>query len=295
MIELYAEIQRKIIQFMLDLLSKDNENINQWEIDRLNDAQSLEDYAVNVLMAYKPMIKKTVKDLSEDASKLVMEHILNEFDTEVEIDASIAQQDVFSYLDLYILRGLISNQGKIGTLVRDYEALINAIVDDARINDKSLKQAKVDNIPNKLENGLNSGYIDKSDNEWKLDRYVLTVGNAIYQNTINRGQNQIQQELVKVFHYPKPREACKSLEASGVICVVPRSQASEYAQRFPNIHDREHMYGEAGGHRGINCRHVWHSVESKQDLGSYLYAEVDRMREKLYAERDKLKELLSLN
>lgn len=269
--KLVQMIQRLIWVKLIDLL---DHNLTETELKR--KTEELNEYVVMLLVQNQRVINTVLGKKIAEATNNIAKLLEREFGYQEAIDTTKATEKVVKSLNNNILVWLVAS----GYLAELYTRL-------------SKQETTLDEV---LELGLMSGYMDGRGNRWAIDRVAHEEEKRLFREIYFDAQSQAFEklgiELVKVGTYAKPREACKSLQHSGVICIVPREQASQEAKQYPNIWDAEHRYMEPDGHHGINCRHVWHSIDMQSTSNDVaLWRSVDKSKSDLVegrAERIKL-------
>lgn len=256
------------------------------------DSEELEQVILLVILRYRDYIRQAILDTYDDAVRRITEHVLEQWGIEVDIEYDASQ--TAENINLFVLSALISTGGQQSEAVSMYER----IVAHAKQADDYAEEVII-LMMRHLDKGFMSSFVEQRKDKtvrWAIDRYVNQLEKHIYQDIYNDAQikatKQAQVELVRVDTFPEPRNACTKLQASGVICIVPRSQASPESLEYPNIHDPEHRYMELGGHHGRdgNCRHAWHSLDGK--LTMELYRAIDVASVKMHIFRERFKHII---
>lgn len=256
------------------------------------DSEELEEVILMVMLLYRDYIRQAILDTYDDAVRRITEHILEQWGIEVDIEYDASQ--TAENINLFVFSALLSTGGQQSEAVSMYER----IVAHAKQAD-DYKEAVMNLMMRLLDKGFMSAFVEKRKGKivrWAIDRYMNQLEKHIYQDIYNDAQikatKKAQVELVRVDAFPEPRNACTKLQASGVICIVPRSQASPESLQYPNIHDPEHRYMELGGHHGRdgNCRHAWHSLDGK--LTMELYRAIDVASVKMHIFRERFKHII---
>lgn len=276
----YEVIERVIISEMIDMLRYDGEStIEEWANDRRERFSELNSFVITTLGYNNRRVVQGVQDAIADAEQLIAEHIQEEWGYEdTQLNSEEQTEQAINFLNENIQRSLISVFPNKGTVEQLYNRIIDLALEDDSTNE--IEEVLYAIMLSELGEGLYTGYVQSDGIRWRLDRYVNEVEkymyNGIFEQALSDTLRFYGVELVKVFKYANPREACEELQKSGVICIVPRNEASEEARQYPNVHDPQHRYLEPGGHHGINCRHAWHHMEAQENKASKLYKTLDR-------------------
>lgn len=289
----YEVIERVIISEMVDMLRYDGEStIEEWANDRREKFSELNAFVITTLGYNNRKIVQAVQDAIAEAEQSITEHIQEEWQfEEVQYDSNAQAEQTINFLNENIQRSLISVFPRIGTVEQLYNRVIDLALEDE--SDDEIEEVLYAIMLSELGQGLYTGFVQSDGIRWRLDRYVNEVEkymyNGVFQQALSDTLRFYGVELVRVFKYVNPREACEELQKSGVICIVPRNEASEEAKQYPNIHDPQHKYLEPGGHHGIHCRHAWHHMGAQQNKAPKLYRVLDENLLKLEYKRIQFK------
>lgn len=281
LMETYQAIQRVIVMELLELLRVDGEEtVEEWLKKKEGRADEIEKIALGVLTSNRQRVMESVIEDYSEAEQLIAEHVKAEWGIEYEEEDPTAYlQETLDYLNENIIRSLCTAEGSPGIVVGTYEKILEQVRETDKKSEDEVLTVIGAIIYAQLENGFYSGFYQSDGLQWRMDRYIQQIDKHIYQDTYNRVMRRLLYgygvELVKVYQFANPREACEELQQSGIICIVPRDEASEEALEYPNIHDSKHKTGQPDGHRGINCRHLWHSLDGEEDRTQKLYDVVD--------------------
>lgn len=291
--EEYMKIELIIVRELIRLLEVDEgESADEWVKRARESIAKLNMYAIQTLSIRREEIESAILEEIAEAESVVTEHVLDQWGGDELITYAGRMQEAekaADHLNRNINNALISVKGRKGVL----ENAINDIIQNVQDNDeeKSLEEIVNESILSTVGEGFLSGYEQSDGITWNLDRYAEQIQkhirNDFYTLLLSGELVERGVELVKVFKFPEPRDACAALQESGVICIIEREEASEYAQQFPNIHDPEHSYLEMGGHHGAdgNCRHLWHNLNSETDRTNQVYGNIGQARMDLHMNR----------
>ncbi|MCW6681604.1 phage minor capsid protein [Aerococcaceae bacterium NML160702] len=283
-IQLFLTVEWLIIQELIKRLKHDGEqSFEEYVEEREGKSGELNRFLGVLLARYQRPIEEAVKQFAKQSQEKILQHVdsqwggASEAPSYDEVVRAIIQK-TFEVLNRDVILALL---GANGVVRRLYDEIIDAVKEqqDAVSDDLAVINGIIQSA---VENGLNSGFKDKNGRIWKV-RSVLPVivrhlMNDVYSEVERKELARMRIELVRVGSFSNPREACAKLQASGIICIVPRNEASEHALQYPNIWDSEHAYLEAGGHRGVNCRHAWLSMLEDKEIVIDIYAEADAIR-----------------
>lgn len=256
LVEEYQVIQWVIAKEMLKLLQYDGEESLQEWVDRKEELlEKLNTLVVGTLSYSKQRILNAVSDAFDEAASLIDSHILQEWGFEMaEHDRTAQMSATIQFLNENVMRGLYSSGKNIGSVERTFESILKRVKETEIQDDQELAEVLNVIIYEELKDGFYSGFIQSDGLRWRMDRYVNQIAKHIYQDTYTRVLRETLfgkgVELVKVHKFVKPRDTCSELQTSGIICIVPRNEASEEALQHPNIWDERYKYTLPGGHHG---------------------------------------------
>lgn len=285
LIEVFNYLQLEIIREVISLLRLDDSDGRGWIGRKRGEAKEINQFIRRVLRRYNKQIEQALMNSSDEAYKEIERHIAVNW-RPYRIQRTYREEArAVDYLNQFALTGLITRTRFLGSVERQIERLLNKIEALEDINQEAIDKL----IEEEFELGLLSDYQDTRGYRWALDRYVREVEDhlivAIYTSGLTGYLTSSNTELVRVPKFSNPRPACEGLQSgAGIICVVPRSQASPEAQAYPNIYDSQHKYGSPDGHHGINCRHTWTAVDNL-DGRPTLYDRIDRLRREMWRYR----------
>jgi hypothetical protein len=243
----FQTIEWMIVQEIIRLLAyEEGEAIRSWANQRISQTDELVEFVISVLSSSRSQIMEAVETDVQAAFELIQEHMRQEFDVEIEMDDEHVGR-VVEYLNRDVMRALPE------TAEKSYLSIIEHVRESEITDDSDLSTVISTILLEDLENGLKSGFIQSDGVRWSLDRTVSHIEKRIYHDTFNRAFERLRfagVELVRVFKFANCRDACLTLQDSGIICIVPENEASEEARQYPNIWDPSHKYREADGHRG---------------------------------------------
>ncbi len=281
-VQAYEVIERMIVSEMVELLAYDGEkSIEELAEDRKEKFNELNAYVITTLGYNNRRIVKGVQDAIAEAEQLITEHIQEEWQLEAsDYDTTEDAERAINFLNENIQKSLISVFPQKGTVEQLYNRVIDLALEDE--SDDEIQEVLYAIMLAELGKGLSTGYVQSDGIRWQMDRYVNEVEKHMYRGVFDRllrdtlGFHGV--ELVKVFKYVRPRDACVELQNSGTICIVPRNEASEESLKYPNIHDPQHKYLQPGGHHGsdANCRHEWHHINATENKATKLYKTLDK-------------------
>lgn len=235
-LEAYNVLQWTIIKKMIELLEDDAE------------PEELNEFVIDALVTNNHLVVQAAQQEFEEASDKINEHMLSQFNVDFRPSDERLQATV-DYLNRDIVRPLYSTQSRVGIAEQAYRDIVERVEN----SDKEYSLAMQAAILAVLGNGLLSGFVQIDGKRWRLDRTAQQISKNMYISIYNQAFEQLRNsdvELVRVFQYVNPRDACTKLQNEGIIAIKPRDVLSQEFQRYPNIWDAEHKYLEPSGHHG---------------------------------------------
>lgn len=294
LVEVFEVVQVAVIWKVIETLQRgDYEDAEVWAEAKKKEYEEINSLLLSLLMLNKQRITDVILDNTEKSYKEIESYVLDQWgEGQLPERTDEAERKAIDFINTFVLAALVSVGTRKGAVERQYR----------RVIDKVLRTKDEEDLPilirqamyKEYELGLISGYIDRSGHEWALDRYVQNAQEhqtlEIWEAVLVTGLTARNVELVQIPIFSDPRQACSGLQVdNGIICVVPRHQASLEAQLYPNIYDAEHRYRQPDGHHGINCRHIWSAVGK---TSRNLYKRIDKERERTKALRKRRNTLI---
>lgn len=291
-------IQWLIIKLLIERFKYDDEETVD-EYLKKRQRYDLNAEIIAILLSQRDRLSSSLLAVIERAEERIDEHIAEQWgDGEIEHDTQQYIDQATEMMNTFVILALLDSGQRLGTVHQLYNEVLSEIKKTPIEPDTSIKDVIHVIVASKLQGGLSSGFVTQNNHQWKLDRYVMQImRHAImgtYNDTLVRELDKRNIELVQVESFAEPRDACAALQASGIICIVPRYRAQLENLAYPNIHDAEHMYREPGGHHGYNCRHVWHRM-GNYNLRNNLFIELDNFKTSIDKSRKRLSELVKIN
>ena len=300
LVEVFEVIQLAVLRKIRKVLRAGNyRTIEEWKEAKEKQYDEINQFLLGLLLLNKNRIHQIINRTADLAYQEIADHIDEQWgDGFVAGWETYLEDDAIYFINLFVLSQMLSTDKRTGALEKQYRETIDTIAEQKQIADQTETHQVIDDVMLTIfALGLASGYIDRAGHRWALDRYVQSVEHhlsyGIWQSVLEKSLDERSEELVSIPVLSDPRPACAGLQngKGGIICIIPRTQASSNAQSYPNIYDPSHKYLQMGGHHGTdgNCRHIWSAVDG---TSSNLYQRIDDERLKMKKIREQRRALL---
>jgi len=264
----YQALEQEIFEMIARRLKTsknyDADNVLEWQIDKMNQLRLINDETVKALskatgIAEKE-IRKAIYNTGIDTVRSIdyeLRDVYTPLPMPTQIDAIMESyvRQTFRELDNYVNQTLITTNYGEGTVTRMYRRIVEETTGKVLSGLKTTNQAIAETVVEWSRRGISTAFVDRGGNIWNLERYAETV----IRSTVNRTYNDMRMsrmddydiDLVLVSALPDPREICSHIQGK-VASIRP---LGENTSKYPSIY--EFGYGDPGGIRGINCRHMF--------------------------------------
>lgn len=269
-VEPVTDIYRMLELNLFELIAKrlktstdySSDNVLQWQVERLNELRILNRETIQALSKATGVAEKEIIALVNDVGYRSINSVDNVLqgnmhmlaiptDLDVRLESFINQ--TFREFNNYVNQSLITTNFGQGTVSQTYRKIVEETTAKVLAGQMTIKDAVSETVLKWSKGGMETSFIDKGGNVWKLPHYAETV----IRNTVNRTYNDVRMsrmgeydvEFALMSSLPDARPACSHIQGS-VVSMHPVSSDPQY----PSIYD--YGYGEPDGTRGINCRHI---------------------------------------
>lgn len=266
--DIYAALEDTLFMQMAQRLKTSNEEgkdyVLQWQIERMQQLNMLNQETIAALAEFTgiaaEMIESimadvgydTIESVDEQLAKVKGEKLPPPNDMTLVLTAYVTQ--TFLDLDNFVNQTLITTNLGEGTVAKMYRKIIQETTAQVLAGNMTINQAVAQTVTRWREHGLETGFVDKGGNVWRLEHYTDTV----VRSTVNRTYNELRLsrmedysvDLVRVNSYSNARPACAKIQGRVASMKTPGQNKSKY----PSIY--EFGYGKPDGIRGIRCRHI---------------------------------------
>lgn len=267
--DIYRALENEIFLMVAKRLKTNKDHgkdyVLQWQIEKMQELRMLNQETIRALSKTTGLAEKEIIKAIEDVGYKTIASVDSELKYAFKqlpipnhIDTILGQyvQQTFRELDNFVNQTLITTNYGEGTVTRMYRKIVEEATGRVLAGTTTINKAVAETVIKWAEKGIETAFIDKGGHVWSLERYADTV----IRSTVNRTYNELRMsrmedygvDLVLVSSHPDPREACAPIQGR-VASIKP---PGENTSRYPSIY--EFGYGEPGGLRGINCRHLFH-------------------------------------
>ncbi|MCT1798469.1 phage minor capsid protein [Aerococcus viridans] len=268
MASLYNSLEGEILRILIKRLRGGSSNITVWQAEKLRDLHLFNDEVATELskltgVAYaeiERMFQETGIEMVNDIDSYMPYQILPVPTTIDNVMRGYFEQS-WSEIDNYVNQTLVStNYGYRSIATITYQNALNRTTAYFLTGMNTIDEALEKAITEMAQQGIRTTLVDKGGHTWSLERYVRTVLKSTSSNAYNQIRTERMDEYgvhtVQVTSHMGARDACSKIQGNVVDLRPP--EALPIDSKYKSIYDGywNAEYGEAGGHRGINCAHL---------------------------------------
>ena len=266
--DIYVALEDTLFMQMAQRLKTSNEQgkdyVLQWQIERMQQLNMLNQETIQTLAEITGIAAEmievmmaevgydTIESVDEQLAKAKGKKLPPPNDMSERLTAYVTQ--TFLDLDNYVNQTLITTNLGEGTVARTYRKIIEETTAQVLAGNMTINQAVAQTVVKWRERGIDTGFVDKGGNVWRLEHYTDTA----IRSTVNRTYNELRLscmeqydvELVRVNSYSNARPSCAKIQGRVASLKTPGQNKSNYPRLY------EFGYGKPDGIRGINCRHM---------------------------------------
>lgn len=268
MASLYNSLEGEILRILINRLRGGSSNITVWQAEKLRDLHLFNDEVAAELskltgVAYaeiERMFQETGIEMVNDIDSYMPYQTLPVPTTIDNVMRGYFEQS-WSEIDNYVNQTLVStNYGYRSIATITYQNALNRTTAYFLTGMNTIDEALEKAITEMAQQGIRTTLVDKGGHTWSLERYVRTVLKSTSSNAYNQIRTERMSEYdvhtVQVTSHMGARDACSKIQGNVVDLRPP--EALPIDSKYKSIYDGywNAEYGEAGGHRGINCAHL---------------------------------------
>src|SRR5699024_2159000 len=267
MSDLYNSLEGEIIRQIIKRLKRGSSDITTWQAQKLqelrlfnNDVAKLLSEVTNVAESeIQRMFEETGRGIVQDVDK-AMPYDPKPMPNNLDQVMRGYHNQVWSDIDNYVNQTLITTNYGVGTAQRAYQDVLNRTTAAFNTGLYTFEQSVERSVMQLAQEGIKSTFIDRGGNVWNLENYTRTV----LKSTLGNSYDEVRKErmgeygvhTVVVTSHAGARTQCSAIQSNVVDLRYPEEipENSEYKSIYDPSWGAE--YGTAGGHRGVNCRHL---------------------------------------
>ncbi|TRW62253.1 capsid protein [Lactococcus lactis] len=269
MSSLYQSLEGEILRLIIKRLNDGSSNIADWQLQKLRELHLFNSETAEMISKITGISEKNIKQMFNDLGNSTIEDIdnlvasglhLTPLPSNIDEIMRAYYNQAWGDLNNYVNQTLLStNYGYGSILSRLYTDIINKTAAAFNTGIFTFEEALERTVRQWAQQGIKSTFIDKGGHTWSIERYVRTVLKSTMGNTYNELRTSRMSEYgvntVVVTSHMGSRLACSLIQGH----VVDLRQNVPDNYEYKSIYDPYWRadYGEAGGHRGVNCRHAW--------------------------------------
>ncbi|WP_342505874.1 phage minor capsid protein [Sporosarcina sp. FSL K6-2383] len=267
MSDLYQSLEGDIIRIIIKRLNTGYRDIAYWQAEKLADLHLFNNDVTRLLAEVTNVAEPEIRRMFEEVGRGIVEDIDNAMPyptkpvpTNLDNVMRAYHNQAWGEIDNYVNQTLVTTQYGAGTAQRAYVDVLNKTSAAFNTGLYTMEQSVERAITDLAQKGIKSTFVDKGGNHWSLEGYMRTVMKSTLGNTYDTLRKDRMDEYgvhtVVVTSMIGSASRCVRIQGN-VVDLRETSELppdSEYKSIYDSIWQAD--YGEAGGHRGVNCRHL---------------------------------------
>lgn len=267
MAELYDSLEGEIIRIIIKRLKNGSDDITEWQAQKLSELRLFNNEVTKLLSEVTKVAEPEIRRMFEDAGQAIVQDVdkampyaTKPMPTNLDNVMRAYSNQSWSEIDNYVNQTLLTTNYGVGTAQRAYTGVLNRTSAMFNTGLYTFEDAVEKAVIELAQKGIQSTLIDKGGHTWSLERYTRTVLKSTLGNTYNELRTERMAEYgvhtVVVTSHAGARKQCAAIQGNVVDLRYPNEipPDSEYKSIYDPSWGAE--YGTAGGHRGVNCRHL---------------------------------------
>lgn len=267
-IHVYQALEEEIFEMIARRLktSRDysSDTVLEWQVDKLNQLRMVNNDTIKALSKTTGVAEKGIRKAIRETGIATIQSVDYELKdvrpalpmpTQIDRILESYINQTFRELDNYVNQTLITTNFGQGSVMSMYRKIVEETTGKVLAGITTTNKAVAETVIKWANKGIDTAFIDRGGHIWNLERYAETV----IRSTVNRTYNELRMsrmqeydvDLVLVSALPDPRDICGQIQGK----VASMKEPSQNDSNYPSIYD--FGYGEPGGIRGINCRHMF--------------------------------------
>ena len=268
MAELYNSLEGEIIRIIIKRLKRGSKDITEWQAQKLSELRLFNNEVTRYLSEVTNVAESQIKRMFEETGVAIVQDIDKAMPYATKPMPNNLDNVMQAYhnqvweegINNYVNQTLITTAYGVGTAQLAYQDVLNRTTAMFNTGIYTFEQSLERSITELAQKGINSGMIDRGGHTWSLEGYVRTVLKSTLGNTYDTLRKDRMAEYdvhtVVVTSHAGARAQCSVIQGNVVDLRFPNEipADSEYKSIYDISWGAE--YGTAGGHRGVNCRHL---------------------------------------
>lgn len=266
--DIYRALENEIFLMVAKRLKTNKEHgkdyVLQWQIEKMQELRMLNQETIRALSKTTGLAEKEIIKAIEDVGYKTIASVDSELKYAFKqlpipnhIDTILGQyvQQAFRELDNFVNQTLITTNYGEGTVTRMYRKIVEETTGRVLAGTTTINKAVAETVIKWADKGIETAFIDRGGNVWRLENYARTV----IRSTVNRTYNELRMsrmqeygvDLVLMSSHSHARPACAPIQ--GTVVSIERVPSNP---KYKSIYD--YGYGEPWGVRGVNCSHIFY-------------------------------------
>lgn len=266
MAHIYQSLEGELIRLIIKRLNNGSDNILDWQREKLQELRLFNRESAKLIAEATGLSEREVKRMFETSGGKIVGDIDKELPynalpmpTNIDNIMRAYYNQVWGDINNYVNQTLLStNYGYMQATTQMYNDIINKTTAAFNSGLFTFEEALERTIREWAQKGIKSTFIDKGGHTWSLERYTRTVLKSTLGNTYNQLRTERMAEYgvhtVLVTSHMGSRAKCSKIQGHVVDLRSSVPSDNEYKSIYDPYWQAE--YGTAGGHRGVNCRHL---------------------------------------
>lgn len=265
--DIYVELEGTIFESIAKRLAVNPElagdYVGMWQVQKLQELQALNTETIEmlaettgvareaILALFEEIIGGTISDVDNELEAIGLNALGTPSNLQELLNSYVEQ--VFEELDNLVNQTLITTAVGTGTVAIAYRNIVERTTAQVLAGNMTINQAMTQTVIDFRQQGLKSGFRDRSGRQWSVEPYVNTVIRSTVNNTYDNLRTSRMQEygveFVRVSTHGAARPICARCQGT----VLSMNAVSSDAQ-YKSVYDFE--FRQPRGLRGINCAHI---------------------------------------
>lgn len=267
MAELYQSLEGEIIRIIIKYLKGGSDDITRWQAQKLADLRLFNSEVTKLLAEVTNVAESEIRRMFEETGIALVEDIdrampFDKLPPPNNLDNVMRGyfEQSWSEIDNYVNQTLITTNYGQGTATKAFTDVLNRTSAAFNTGLYTLEQSVERSVMQLAQEGIKSTFVDKGGHTWSLERYTRTVLKSTLGNTYDQVRKERMADYgvhtVLVTSHAGARKQCSAIQGNVVDLRYPTELPAD--SEYKSIYDPSWgaEYGLAGGHRGINCRHL---------------------------------------